>query len=178
MQSDVPLGSFLSGGIDSSLITAIASQLSDSPVRTFSIGFPVADFDETAHAAKVAKHLGTEHQRFEVMPSGVEVIDKLVWHYDQPFADSSAVPTWYLSELTRGEVTVALSGDGGDELFAGYERYRALWLSERIKRRLPVHKLPGISLIQRLPDSDSRRSAFDAPRGFWRLSGIRQIEGI
>jgi len=171
MQSDVPLGSFLSGGIDSSLITAIASQQSDSPVRTFSIGFPVADFDETAHAAKVAKHLGTEHQRFEVMPSGVEVIDKLVWHYDQPFADSSAVPTWYLSELTRGEVTVALSGDGGDELFAGYERYRALWLSERIKKRFPVHKIPGISLIQRLPDSSRRRSVIRRAKRFLEAFG-------
>lgn len=158
MQSDVPLGSFLSGGIDSSLITAIAQQHSDQPVRTFSIGFPVADFDETQYAAQVAKHLGTEHERFEVMPSGVDVIDKLVWHYDEPFGDSSAVPTWYLSELTRQQVTVALSGDGGDELFAGYERYRALWLSNRLQRMFPVHKIPGIGLVQRLPDSDRRVS--------------------
>ena len=98
------------------------------------------------------------HQRFEVTPSGVDVIDKLVWHYDEPFGDSSAVPTWYLSELTRKEVTVALSGDGGDELFAGYERYRALWLSSRLQRLFPVHKIPGIGLIQRLPDSNRRRS--------------------
>ena len=84
MQSDVPLGAFLSGGIDSSLITAIAQSQSDDPVRTFSIGFPVADFDETAYAAQVAQHLGTQHQRFEVMPSGVDVIDSLVWHYDEP----------------------------------------------------------------------------------------------
>ncbi len=158
MQSDVPLGSFLSGGIDSSLITAIAQAQSSDPVRTFSIGFPVADFDETAYAAQVAQHLGTKHQRFEVMPSGVDVIDKLVWHYDQPFGDSSAVPTWYLSELTRKEVTVALSGDGGDELFAGYERYRALWLSSRLQRLFPIHKLPGVGLIQRMPDSNRRQS--------------------
>ncbi len=158
MQSDVPLGSFLSGGIDSSLITAIAQSLSDQPVRTFSIGFPVSDFDETAYAAQVAEHLGTQHQRFEVSPSGVDVIDKLVWHYDEPFGDSSAVPTWYLSELTRKEVTVALSGDGGDELFAGYERYRALWLSRWLQRIFPIHKTPGIGLAQRLPDSDRQRS--------------------
>ena len=158
MQSDVPLGSFLSGGIDSSLITAIAQSLSDQPVRTFSIGFPVADFDETAYAAQVAKHLGTQHERFEVSPSGVDIIDKLVWHYDEPFGDSSAVPTWYLSELTRKKVTVALSGDGGDELFAGYERYRALWLSHRLQRMFPIAKIPGISLAQRFPDSNKRRS--------------------
>lgn len=158
LQSDVPLGSFLSGGIDSSLITAIAQSQRDSPVRTFSIGFPVADFDETKYAAQVAQHLGTQHQRFEVQPSGVDVIDKLVWHYDEPFGDSSAVPTWYLSQLTRGEVTVALSGDGGDELFAGYERYRALWLTQRIQRWFPLHKIPGLGLVHRLPDSNKRRS--------------------
>lgn len=158
MQSDVPLGAFLSGGIDSSLITAIAAKQSSTPVRSFSIGFPVADFDETAYAAQVAEHVGTQHQRFEVMPSGVDVIDQLVWHYDEPFGDSSAVPTWYLSELTRKEVTVALSGDGGDELFAGYERYRALWLSSRLQKMFPIHKLPGLGFVQRLPDTDRRRS--------------------
>ena len=171
MRSDVPLGSFLSGGIDSSLITAIAQQQSDNPIRTFSIGFPVADFDETAYAAQVAQHLGTEHQRFEVNPSGVEIIDKLVWHYDQPFADSSAVPTWYLSELTRRQVTVALSGDGGDELFAGYDRYRALWVSERMRRWLPIHRLPGIGLVQKLPDSDRRRSLVRRAKRFLEAFG-------
>ena len=171
MQSDVPLGSFLSGGIDSSLITAIAQGHSDQPVQTFSIGFPVADFDETAHAAKVAEHLGTEHRRFEVMPSGVDVIDDLVWHYDEPFGDSSAVPTWYLSELTRQEVTVALSGDGGDELFAGYERYQALWMSSRLQKMFPLHKIPGISLVQRLPDSDRRRSLIRRGKRFLEALG-------
>lgn len=158
LQSDVPLGSFLSGGIDSSLVTALAQEQSPEPIRTFSIGFPVSDFDETIYAAQVAEHLGTRHQRFEVQPNGVEILDQLVWHYDEPFGDSSAVPTWYLAELTRKEVTVALSGDGGDELFAGYERYRALWLSQKIQRYLPIHQLPGTSLIRRLPDSNRRRS--------------------
>lgn len=158
MQSDVPLGAFLSGGVDSSLITAIAQSQSSDPVRTFSIGFPVADFDETAYAAQVAEHLGTKHQRFEVTPSGIDIIESLVWHYDEPFADSSAVPTWYLSELTRKEVTVALSGDGGDELFAGYERYYALWLSRVIRQYFPIHRFPGRGLVQRLPDSNRRRS--------------------
>ena len=158
MQSDVPLGSFLSGGIDSSLITAIAQSASEQPVQTFSIGFPIADFDETAYAAQVAEHLGTNHQRFEVTPSGIDVIDKLIWHYDEPFGDSSALPTWYLSELTRKQVTVALSGDGGDELFAGYERYRALWLSKRLSKLFPIDRIPGVGLVQRLPDSNKRRS--------------------
>lgn len=158
LQSDVPLGSFLSGGIDSSIITALAQEQSTKPIRTFSIGFPVADFDETSYAAQVASHLGTEHQRFEVQPNGVEILDQLVWHYDEPFGDSSAVPTWYLSKLTRQEVTVALSGDGGDELFAGYERYRALWLSEKLQKIFPIHRLPGNQLIRKLPDSNRRRS--------------------
>ncbi|MCC9599314.1 asparagine synthase (glutamine-hydrolyzing) [Stieleria sp. JC731] len=167
LQSDVPLGSFLSGGIDSSLITAIAASQREEPIRTFSIGFPVADFDETAHAAEVAKHLGTNHQRFEVKPSGAQVIEKLVWHFDEPFGDSSAVPTWYLSELTRREVTVALSGDGGDELFAGYERYRALWLSVRLRRMFPIHRVPGIGLIQRLPDNNKQYSLVRRAKRFF-----------
>ena len=158
LQSDVPLGTFLSGGIDSSLITAIAQDLNPDPIRTFSIGFPISDFDETAFAAQVAEHLGTKHRRFEVMPSGVEVIDELVWHYDEPFGDSSAVPTWYLSKMTSSEVTVALSGDGGDELFAGYERYRALWLSQYLQKLFPIHRFPGVGRLQRLRDSDRRRS--------------------
>lgn len=171
MQSDVPLGSFLSGGIDSSLITAIAQSQSEDPVRTFSIGFPISDFDETAYAAQVAEHLGTQHERFEVMPNGVEVIDKLVWHYDEPFGDSSAVPTWYLSELTKKEVTVALSGDGGDELFAGYERYQALWLSGLLQKMFPVQKIPGIGLVQRLPDSNRRHSLIRRGKRFLEAIG-------
>lgn len=158
MRSDVPLGSFLSGGIDSSLITALATDHSNHDLQTFSIGFPVSDFDETKYAAMVAKHLDTEHTKFEVQANAVEILEKLVWHYDEPFGDSSAVPTWYLSELTRRSVTVALSGDGGDELFAGYDRYRALWLSDKIQKLVPIGQLPGINLIQRLPDSNRRHS--------------------
>ncbi|QDV47944.1 Asparagine synthetase [glutamine-hydrolyzing] 1 [Stieleria neptunia] len=175
LQSDVPLGSFLSGGIDSSLITALAQrQQGEMPIRTFSIGFPIADFDETGYAAQVAEHLGTNHQRFEVQPNGVDIIDKLVWHYDEPFGDSSAVPTWYLSELTRREVTVALSGDGGDELFAGYDRYRALWLSVRLRRMFPIHKTPGIGLIQRFPDNNKQYSITRRAKRF--LEAIGQPE--
>ncbi len=172
LQADVPLGAFLSGGIDSSLMVALAQQQRSDPIRTFSIGFPNKDFDETHYAQAVADHLHTQHTRFEVTPHGVDIIDKLVWHYDEPFGDSSAIPTWYLSELTRREVTVALSGDGGDELFAGYERYRALWLSRKINQCFPIHKLPGIGLIQRLPDSSRRRSIVRRGKRF--LEAINQ----
>jgi asparagine synthase (glutamine-hydrolysing) len=158
MRSDVPLGAFLSGGIDSSLTVALAQSHSDQPLRTFSIGFPDKDFDETEYAAQVAEFVGTHHTRFEVTPDCIGIIDQLAWHYDEPFGDSSAVPTWYLAKLTRGEVTVALSGDGGDELFAGYDRYRALWLTRIIQKWLPLHRFPGISLAQRLPDSSRQRS--------------------
>ncbi|WP_164102299.1 asparagine synthase (glutamine-hydrolyzing) [Candidatus Laterigemmans baculatus] len=158
LQADVPLGAFLSGGIDSSLVCAIAQGQRAEPVRTFSIGFPVKDFDETRYAQLVADALGTEHQRFEVTPNAVDVLDRLVWHYDEPFGDSSAIPTWYLSELTSRHVTVALSGDGGDELFAGYDRYRALWLARQLDRVLPSRRILGAEWIQRLPDSNRQRS--------------------
>ncbi|MEX0824793.1 MAG: asparagine synthase (glutamine-hydrolyzing) [Pirellulaceae bacterium] len=172
LQADVPLGAFLSGGIDSSLTVALAQAQRPDPIRTFSIGFSHKDFDETAYAQQVADALGTAHTRFEVTPRAVEIIDKLVWHYDEPFGDSSAVPTWYLSELTKREVTVALSGDGGDELFAGYERYHALWLSRILGRIAPLHRLPGIGLAQRLPDSPRRRSIIRRGKRF--LEAIAQ----
>ncbi len=171
LQSDVPLGAFLSGGIDSSVIVALAQRHRDTPIRTFTIGFPEKDFDESIYAAEVAKFVGTDHTRFEVAPDGVQIIDKLVWHYDEPFGDSSAIPTWYLSELTRTQVTVALSGDGGDELFAGYDRYRALWLSRKIQQALPLHLIPGIGLIQRLPDSSAQRSIIRRGKRFLEALG-------
>jgi asparagine synthase (glutamine-hydrolysing) len=171
LQADVPLGTFLSGGIDSSIITAIAQKLSPEPVQTFSIGFPIADFDETHYAAEVAKHLGTRHTRLEVQPDAVEIIDQLAWFYDEPFGDSSAVPTFYLSKLTRENVTVALSGDGGDELFAGYDRYRALWMSQLMQRYFPVHRIPGVSLMQRLPDSNRRQSIVRKAKRFFEAAG-------
>ena len=129
LQSDVPMGAFLSGGIDSSLVVGVAQKQLDRPIKTFSIGFPEPEYDETAYAAMVAKELGTEHREFRVKPDAIEILPKLVWHYDEPFGDSSALPTWYLSQLTREHVTVALTGDGGDELFAGYERYQAVRLA-------------------------------------------------
>lgn len=125
LRSDVPLGAFLSGGLDSSATVAVMSRLTNRPVKTFSIGFDEPEYNETNYAALVAKTFQTEHTEFIVRPDALSILPKLVWHYNEPFADSSAIPTYYVSKLTREHVTVALNGDGGDESFAGYERYIA-----------------------------------------------------
>ena len=134
MRSDVPLGAFLSGGIDSTIIVGLMQQHSDQPVHTFSIGFPVARFDERTYARMAAEHLGTRHTEAVVEPSALDMLPRLTWQYDEPFGDSSAIPSMYLSQMTRAEVKVSLTGDGGDELFAGYDRYRAVELASRFDR--------------------------------------------
>lgn len=159
MRSDVPLGAFLSGGIDSTIIAGLMQSMSERPVHTFSIGFPVKQFDERSYAREAAAMLGTEHHEYVVEPAALEMLPRLAWHYDEPFADSSAIPTMYLSQVTRQEVTVSLSGDGGDELFAGYDRYRAVALSQWFDR-LPeiVKKMMTASIWQKLPASVEQKS--------------------
>jgi len=170
LMSDVPLGAFLSGGIDSSAVVGLMSQLSSSRVKTFSIGFDEKDFSEIEHARRVANHFGTEHHEFVVRPDALEVLPTLVRHYGEPYADSSAIPTYYLSKMTREHVTVALSGDGGDECFGGYERYAAMRIAEQYSR------LPGVMrnrvlepAIDALPEAARSRSTYGRAR---RLLGV------
>lgn len=133
--ADVPLGAFLSGGVDSSSVVALMSELVDRPVATFTIGFDDQEgYDERPYARLVAQRFGTEHTEFVVQPHASDLVERLVWHHDQPFGDSSALPTYLLAELTRRHVTVALCGDGGDELFAGYERFAAAQLLAGLHR--------------------------------------------
>jgi asparagine synthase (glutamine-hydrolysing) len=132
--SDVPLGAFLSGGVDSSAVVAMMASIGSGRVKTFSIGFSPQEYDETRFARMVAERYATDHQEFVVEPDAVAVLPRLVWHYGEPFADPSAVPTYYVAQLARREVTVALNGDGGDECFLGYSRYKAMryvsWFDE------------------------------------------------
>jgi asparagine synthase (glutamine-hydrolysing) len=123
MVSDVPVGAFLSGGLDSGVVVGLMAQASSQPVRTFSIGFDDPAFDELDGARAIASHFGTEHHEFVVRPDAMSILDRLITHFDEPFGDASAIPTWYVSEMASRYVTVALSGDGGDELFGGYDRY-------------------------------------------------------
>jgi asparagine synthase (glutamine-hydrolysing) len=121
--SDVPLGAFLSGGMDSSIIVGLMALVNEKPVKTFTIGFEEQGYSEVDDARMIADHFKTDHHEFRVKSEAIDMLPKLVWHFDEPFADSSAIPTYYVSKIAREHVTVILSGDGGDEMFAGYRRY-------------------------------------------------------
>ena len=151
--SDVPLGAFLSGGIDSSLIAAYMVRHSSSKVRTYTIGFPEESHDESVYARQVADHLGTEHHTEILTPRALQILPELVETYDEPFGDLSAVPTYYLCQLTRRHVTVALSGDGGDESFLGYNRYPGALALDALGRAItPLGRRISGWMSRRLPD--------------------------
>jgi asparagine synthase (glutamine-hydrolysing) len=157
--SEVPLGAFLSGGVDSSAVVALMAELSSTPVKTFSIGFDDPRFNELPHARRVAEQYGCEHHEFEVHPRAVEILPTMAAHYGEPYADSSAIPSFYLAQLTRRHVTVALNGDGGDEAFAGYGWHLAARLAERWQMvprpiRAAVEAVAGATI----PTSANRRS--------------------
>jgi asparagine synthase (glutamine-hydrolysing) len=137
MIAEVPLGAFLSGGVDSSSVVAFMAAKSAKPVNTCSIGFGVASFDESRFAEEVARHCATRHHSRQVEPDSFDLLNQLAGFYDEPFADSSAMPTYQVCRLARERVTVALSGDGGDEVFAGYRRYRWHAYEERVRQMLP-----------------------------------------
>lgn len=152
LMSDVPLGAFLSGGLDSSTVVAFMARHSDRPVKTFSIGFADARFDELRYARIAAQAFGTDHHEFVVDAAQTDVLPMLVRHLGEPFADSSIVPTYHVARITREHVTVVLNGDGGDELFAGYDRYRAAALARATVERLPAGMRRGVAaLAQALP---------------------------
>ena len=174
--SDVPLGAFLSGGIDSTIVVGVMSQLTNAPVKTFTIGFEDAPaFDETAAARQIAGRFKTEHTEFRVKPSAVELIDRLIWHHDGPFGDSSAIPTFLVSELTRRHVTVVLTGDGGDELFAGYLRFNAALAAGRIPRAAAPLLDAALALLPRAPHE---RHLLARARRFARFMHLPLIERL
>jgi asparagine synthase (glutamine-hydrolysing) len=177
LMSEVPLGAFLSGGIDSSAVVALMSEVASEPVKTFSIGFEEQDFSELHHARRVANHVGADHHEFIVRPDATEVLPLLVAHYGEPYADSSAIPTYYVARETRKHVTVALNGDGGDESFAGYERYAAMRLAERY---LHVPALLRKSFVEQfvnlIPTSESRRSRIRDAKRFLEAASLPKVE--
>ena len=164
--SDVPLGAFLSGGINSSAVVAMMARAGGGRVKTFSIGFTAKEYDETRYARMVAQRYGTDHEEQVVEPDAVAVVPRLVWHYGEPFADPSAIPTWYVAELARRRVMVALTGDGGDECFLGYGRYQAMRYLDRLDR-LPSWGREGLAQLLAV-----------VPRPLQRQLKLRQIRAV
>ncbi|MCF6246268.1 MAG: asparagine synthase (glutamine-hydrolyzing) [Desulfobacula sp.] len=156
MISEVPLGAFLSGGVDSSAIVAMMAGASDEPVITNSISFSEASYNEAEYARQIAELYKTSHNEFQVTPKAIPIIEKLAWHYDEPFADSSSVPTYYVSKMAREKVTVSLSGDGGDENFAGYRRYYMDMRENMVRNFVPAMlRQPIFGLLGKLyPKAD------------------------
>jgi len=162
--SDVPLGAFLSGGVDSSCIVGLMKELGASPLRTFSIGFEDRTYNETPHARRIADRFETEHEEFIIRPDALELTDKLIHHLDEPFGDFSIFPTYLVSKMARKHVTVILSGDGGDEIFGGYEHYQAQKFA-----RLPFVSWtakPAGTVINLFPPSPKKKGAWNKTQRF------------
>ncbi len=176
MTSDVPLGAFLSGGIDSSAIVALMSRSSDTPIKTFSIGFEEQTFNELPHAKIVADAFGTEHTEFVIQPRAADILPSLIWHYDEPFADSSALPSYHLAKLTRSKVTVALNGDGGDESFAGYERYAVDRLITEYRRMPRIIRSAIATGVRLLPEPATQKNVLRKAKRFVEVSAMRPGE--
>lgn len=172
VKSDLPLGAFLSGGIDSSTLVAMMAGLMTQPVKTFSINFEEGDFSEIKFARIIASYFGCDHHEFIVKPDAINILPELAWFYNEPFADSSAIPTYYVSKMAKDYIKIALGGDGGDELFGGYERYIALRLS------LFYDKIPGFmrdfvfGIFKNLPEKTSRNNLIRKAKRF--LSAISE----
>ena len=172
MIADVPLGAFLSGGVDSSAVVATMAGLSNTPVRTCAIGFDVPEFNESAFAQMVADRYHTDHRLEIVKSDDFDLIDTLAWHYDEPYADSSAIPTYRVCQMARKHVTVALSGDGGDESFGGYRRYRLHLAEERARSAIPLGlRRPVFGALGRVyPKADWAPRMFRAKTTFQALA--------
>src|SRR2546426_3008217 len=167
LMSEVPLGAFLSGGIDSSAVVALMAQESPEQIKTFSIGFDEQDFSELHHARRVAEHVGADHHELVVRPDAMEILPTLIEHYGEPFADSSAIPSYYVSRETRRYVTVALNGDGGDECFAGYQRYAAMNIAQKYAN-LPGALRRGViaPVVGALPGFEARQNPLRKAKRF------------
>ena len=174
--SDVPLGAFLSAGVDSTIVVGLMSRLTPRPVKTFTIGFEGdAAYDETAGARQVSARFKTDHIEFRVRPSAVDLVDRLVWHHDGPFGDSSAIPTYLVSQLTREHVTVVLTGDGGDELFAGYLRFGAALAAEKLPRAAGAVMSAA---LRALPRGETERHLLARARRFARYMHLPLLERV
>jgi len=177
LMSEVPLGAFLSGGIDSSAVVALMAQESSERIKTFSIGFDEHDFSELHHARRVAEHVGADHHEFIVRPDAMEILPTLVEHYGEPFADSSAIPSYYVSKETRAYVTVALNGDGGDECFAGYQRYAAMSIAQKYANLPRVLRDRVISnVIRALPGFDAHQNPLRKIKRFVAAASLPPVE--
>jgi asparagine synthase (glutamine-hydrolysing) len=163
--SDVPLGAFLSGGIDSSTIVGLMRELGASPLKTFSIGFEEVSYNELKYARRVAEKFSTDHEEFLIEPKALELTEKLIRHLDEPFGDFSIFPTYLVSQMARSRVKVILSGDGGDEVFGGYEHYQA----QKLASRWPVRMAgwPLAALVNRLPPSRKKKGSWNKLQRFF-----------